>query len=80
MEHCQDDNSGITRCNKQMGNTKNCLRKKDHTDKLPKRKSGTLLLYMLTVVRILNTQRWKDTFIPTMEAWMVKVMELAEIS
>lgn len=35
---------------------------------------------MLTVVRILHAQRWKDSLITTVEEWMVKGMELLEIA
>ena len=41
---------------------------------------GSLFLYMITAVRVLYAQRWKDSIIPTMEEWMVKLMELAEMA
>lgn len=42
------------------------------------RKCGTLLLYMMIGTRILQTQRWKDTLILTMEDWM-QLAEMAKI-
>lgn len=35
---------------------------------------------MLISVRILYVPKWKDTPVPTMEEWMEKGMELAEIT
>lgn len=49
-------------------------------DKELKRKFETLVLYKLTVARIVYAQRWKDTPIPTMQKWMGKVIELAEMA
>lgn len=43
------------------------------------RKFRTLLLNILTVVRILYAERLEDTLILKMEEWMVKVLVLAEI-
>lgn len=43
------------------------------------KKSRTLLLCILIAARMLYVQKWKDTLIATMEEWLEKLMELAEI-
>lgn len=48
-------------------------------DQQSERKHGTLFLYMITVAGLLHAQRWKDLEIPTIDEWMVKLMELAEV-
>ena len=44
------------------------------------KKYGNLLLYMITVARILYTQFWKKENIPTTEEWVIKLLDLAQIA
>lgn len=41
---------------------------------------GTLFLYMVTAARLLYAQRWKEPISPTMEEWMIKMMELVKMA
>ena len=49
-------------------------------DKQLEKSHGTLFLYMITAARLLYAQRWKDSALHTMEEWLVKMMELAEMA
>lgn len=39
-----------------------------------------MILYMNTVVKLYPQKRWKDSDMPPMEEWMVKMTQLAEMA
>ena len=49
-------------------------------DKNVKEKGGSLFLYMITAARLLYAQKWKNEIIPTVNEWIIKMMELAEMA
>ena len=49
-------------------------------DQQLEKQHGTLFLYMITAAKLIYAQRWKDAQIPSMEDWMIKLMELAQMA
>lgn len=44
------------------------------------KKHGKLLLNMITAARIIFAQQWKEEYLPMIEEWIIKVIDLAQMA